>query len=121
MSEKESEGSLSRIADELKELNANIKRLADLQEKRATFRQQRPSGERNMSGGGERGGRYGRPRTMYGERNMSGGGERGGRYGRPRTMYKVTCSDCGKETEVPFKPTGDRPVYCRDCFQKHRT
>ena len=98
MSEKEREGSLSRIADELKELNANIKRLADVQEKRATFRQQRPRGERNMSGGGER----------------------GGRYGRPRTMYKVTCSDCGKETEIPFKPTGDRPVYCRDCFQKHR-
>jgi len=104
MSEKESEGSLSRIADELKELNANIKRLADLQEKRATFRQQRPRGDRNMSGGGERGGRYGRPRSTYGG----------------STMTNVTCSDCGKETEVPFKPTGDRPVYCRDCFQKHR-
>ncbi len=48
------------------------------------------------------------------------GEERGGRYGRPRTMYKVTCSDCGKETEVPFKPTEGRPVYCRDCYQKHR-
>jgi len=37
-----------------------------------------------------------------------------------RAMYKVTCSECGKETEVPFKPDGERPVYCRDCFQKHR-
>ena len=105
MSEKESEGSLSRIADELKELNANIKRLADILEKRAPFRQQRLIGER--SGGGERDERY--------------GGERGGRYGRPRTMYKVTCSDCGKETEVPFKPRRDNPVYCRDCLQRHRT
>ncbi|MGA2972788.1 MAG: CxxC-x17-CxxC domain-containing protein [Candidatus Bathyarchaeia archaeon] len=37
-----------------------------------------------------------------------------------RTMYKVTCSDCGAETEVPFKPTQGRPVYCRACYQKHR-
>jgi CxxC-x17-CxxC domain-containing protein len=39
---------------------------------------------------------------------------------RPRRMYKITCSDCGKEAEVPFKPTEGRPVYCRECFQKHR-
>ncbi|TMI25932.1 DNA-directed RNA polymerase, partial [Candidatus Bathyarchaeota archaeon] len=32
-------------------------------------------------------------------------------YGSPRTMHKVTCSDCGKETEVPFQPTEGRPVY----------
>lgn len=37
-----------------------------------------------------------------------------------RTLHTVTCSDCGEEAEVPFKPTGDRPVYCRDCYQKHR-
>ncbi len=37
-----------------------------------------------------------------------------------REMHKVTCSECGKETEVPFKPDGERPIYCRDCFQKHR-
>ena len=39
---------------------------------------------------------------------------------QPREMHKTTCSDCGKECEVPFKPTEGRPVYCRDCFQKHR-
>ena len=37
-----------------------------------------------------------------------------------REMHKVTCSDCGKETEVPFKPIEGRAVYCRDCYQKHR-
>jgi len=41
-------------------------------------------------------------------------------FGRPRTMYKITCSDCGKEAEVPFKPTEGRPVYCQECFRKHR-
>ena len=46
--------------------------------------------------------------------------DRGGFRGPPREMHKVTCGDCGKETEVPFKPDGTRPVYCRDCYQKHK-
>lgn len=33
-------------------------------------------------------------------------------------MYKATCSNCGKECEVPFRPTSGKPVYCRDCFKK---
>ena len=33
-------------------------------------------------------------------------------------MTKVTCSDCGEECEVPFKPTSSKPVYCSDCFKK---
>ena len=37
---------------------------------------------------------------------------------RPQ-MYEATCSDCGKKCEVPFKPTGDKPVYCSQCFTKH--
>ncbi|MDD2421256.1 MAG: zinc-ribbon domain containing protein [Heliobacteriaceae bacterium] len=41
-----------------------------------------------------------------------------GGYNRPeRQMYEVVCSDCGKETTVPFQPRGDKPVYCRECFQ----
>ena len=35
---------------------------------------------------------------------------------KPRPMYKVICSDCGNDSEVPFKPSGDRPVYCKECF-----
>ena len=37
---------------------------------------------------------------------------------RPQ-MYEATCSDCGKKCEVPFKPTGDKPVYCSQCFTSH--
>lgn len=48
-----------------------------------------------------------------------GGGFSGGDRG-PREMHPATCADCGKETTVPFKPTGEKPVYCRDCFAKHR-
>ena len=43
--------------------------------------------------------------------------------GRPfgeRKMYPAKCSDCGADCEVPFEPKQDRPVYCRECFKKHR-
>jgi CxxC-x17-CxxC domain-containing protein len=39
-------------------------------------------------------------------------------YRSPRQMFPVICADCGKETEVPFQPSEDRPVYCSDCFRK---
>ena len=55
---------------------------------------------------------------MFGSSNF--GGNRGPRDFGPREMTKVVCSDCGKECEVPFKPTEGRPVYCRDCLPKHR-
>jgi CxxC-x17-CxxC domain-containing protein len=35
-------------------------------------------------------------------------------------MHKATCSDCGKTCEVPFKPTGEKPVFCSDCFSSKR-
>jgi len=38
----------------------------------------------------------------------------------PREMSKATCADCGKECEVPFKPKEGRPVYCKECYAKHR-
>ncbi len=36
-----------------------------------------------------------------------------------RQMYPAVCAECGKETEVPFKPSEDRPVYCHDCYNAH--
>jgi CxxC-x17-CxxC domain-containing protein len=46
------------------------------------------------------------------------GGYGGGSYSSgPRQMYPAVCASCGKETEVPFQPRGDRPVYCSDCFR----
>jgi CxxC-x17-CxxC domain-containing protein len=35
-------------------------------------------------------------------------------------MHKTICSKCSKECEVPFRPTGNRPVYCKECFQTMR-
>lgn len=37
-----------------------------------------------------------------------------------RSMHPAVCSDCGKETLVPFVPTSGKPVYCSDCFQSQR-
>jgi len=45
---------------------------------------------------------------------------RNGGESRPREMYTVICADCGLETQVPFQPKLDRPVYCRDCYRNHR-
>lgn len=53
-----------------------------------------------------------------GERRKSGGfgGDRGGRGGGSSELFKATCSACHKPCEVPFRPNGDKPVYCSACF-----
>jgi CxxC-x17-CxxC domain-containing protein len=38
-----------------------------------------------------------------------------------RQFFTVKCSECGKETQVPFEPRAGRPVYCIDCYHKSRT
>ena len=53
--------------------------------------------------------------SSYGSSSYGGGGG----YGRgPREMHDAVCAQCGKDTQVPFRPSGDRPVYCSDCFSK---
>ncbi len=54
------------------------------------------------------------PRSSYGSRDSAQ--PRSG--GAARQMFKVTCADCGQETEVPFEPRSGRPVYCRDCYEQ---
>jgi CxxC-x17-CxxC domain-containing protein len=55
-------------------------------------------------------------RSFGGDRGRDGGF--GGRRDRERSeMHKAICSNCGKECEVPFRPTGDKPVFCSDCFK----
>jgi len=46
-----------------------------------------------------------------------GGGRSGGGSREARQMYTATCASCGNEAQVPFQPRGDKPVYCRDCYQ----
>jgi CxxC-x17-CxxC domain-containing protein len=59
----------------------------------------------------------------FGGRGRSGGSSRGfgGRGGfgerRPLQMHDATCSKCQKQCQIPFRPTGDRPVFCSDCFR----
>lgn len=81
--------------------------------------------------GGSRGGYQSRGRSSFGgDRSGSrggyqprgqssfGGGGRGFDRGGDRPMFKTTCSNCGKDCEVPFRPTSGKPVYCSDCFEK---
>ena len=53
-------------------------------------------------------------RDGFGRKNFDGGQGRGG----DRQMVKAGCSNCGRDCEVPFRPTGEKPVYCSECFEK---
>jgi len=43
-----------------------------------------------------------------------------GSPGGARQMHKTVCSSCGRDCEVPFRPSGDKPVFCSNCFEKNR-
>jgi CxxC-x17-CxxC domain-containing protein len=87
--------------------------------------------ERSSAGGGERGGAPRQQKSSTSENDaLFGGGSRksaaaaesgGGGESGGREMYAATCAECGTETKVPFKPRGDRPVYCRTCYQAKRS
>jgi len=62
-------------------------------------------------GGYDRGGRGGRD-----DRGFDRGGRGGGR-GFDKQMFSATCADCGDRCEVPFRPTGEKPVLCNTCFR----
>jgi CxxC-x17-CxxC domain-containing protein len=84
---------------------------------------------RNANGGGGAG-------SSYGSYGASGGYSAGGSYSSgggygassgggyrdrgPREMFSATCSNCGREAQVPFRPTSGKPVYCSDCFRSQR-
>ena len=55
-----------------------------------------------------------------GSGGYSSGGGGGYGSGQRREMFPAVCAQCGKETQVPFQPRGDRPVYCSDCYSAQR-
>ena len=54
------------------------------------------------------------------KRGSRQGAGHGGGQTRERVEIRATCSACGKETTVPFKPSQGRRVYCRECFQQRK-
>lgn len=76
-----------------------------------------------------RGNRSGGRRSFAGRSGYGGGGRDSGfgagrRFGagggERREMHKAICAKCGSECEVPFFPSGDRPVFCNNCFDRNR-
>ena len=67
------------------------------------------------SRGGARGGKSGgfKSRGSFGGGQGGFGGDRG-----PVELFEATCAECSKPTQVPFRPNGKKPVYCRDCFKR---
>jgi CxxC-x17-CxxC domain-containing protein len=62
-------------------------------------------------------------KSQRGGGSSSSGGGYGSSYGggrESREMFSVTCSSCGQEAQVPFQPSGDKPVYCSTCFEQRR-
>jgi CxxC-x17-CxxC domain-containing protein len=74
-------------------------------------------GSYGAGGGYSAGGSY-----SSGGGGSSYGGSSGGGYRDrgPREMFSATCSSCGREAQVPFRPTSGKPVYCSDCFRSQR-
>jgi CxxC-x17-CxxC domain-containing protein len=66
--------------------------------------------------GGNRGGGF---RGGNGGGRPSFGGNRGGDRG-PVTMHKAVCDECQKSCEVPFRPSGDKPIFCNECFSSKK-
>ncbi len=64
-------------------------------------------------GGGGSGGR-----SKFGNKFGGGRGRDDRRPGGRMELFPAVCFECKKNCEVPFRPTGDKPVYCRDCFGK---
>jgi len=62
-----------------------------------------------------------RPNSRFGGRSRGGFGRDRGDFRRserrPREMHDITCDKCGKQCQVPFRPSGDKPVLCSDCFR----
>ena len=53
----------------------------------------------------------------YNRNDRSGNRDFNRRGSGPRQMFKAVCDECGKDCEVPFKPSGDKPIYCSECFK----
>lgn len=58
------------------------------------------------------------PECRAARKQRNNGNRNGGGY-QQREMYDATCAACGVQTQVPFRPSNDRPVYCRDCFSQN--
>jgi CxxC-x17-CxxC domain-containing protein len=78
------------------------------------------SGGAYAAGGGDTDDNYGN-RAPRSQGDRDAGGEPRFSGGGAREMFDATCAQCGIATQVPFRPTAGRPVYCRDCFAQKRT
>lgn len=57
------------------------------------------------------------PECRAAKKQQSRGNRRGSYGNNDRQMFPAVCAECGKSTTVPFEPNGEKPVYCKECFQ----
>ena len=87
---------------------------------RASRKAARSGGDSSYASSYDSGGYGGGGGYSAGGYSGGGGGGYGARSSGPREMFDATCSSCGKEAKVPFRPTNGKPVYCSDCFRTVR-
>jgi CxxC-x17-CxxC domain-containing protein len=82
-----------------------------------------PRGNGGGGGGGDRGprGGGGGPPRGRDNRGPREGGQMADVPAPSREYFMAICNECGKEAQLPFKPRGDRPIFCSECFDKKRT
>ena len=49
-----------------------------------------------------------------------GGGQRQDGNRQRRELFDAICAECNRPAKIPFKPRGDRPIYCSTCFEDRR-
>ncbi len=89
----------------------------------ASCRASRKLSRGGFGGGDQASGGYSGGGSSSNSGGYSGGGSSGGGGGYDRAqreMFSATCASCGREAQVPFRPSGAKPVYCSDCFGTQR-
>lgn len=74
-----------------------------------------PKGKGGFNRGGGGGFSARKPWEKGGRSNDRGAGRA---YGAEREMFQATCAACHEACEVPFRPSGGKPVYCKNCFDR---
>lgn len=118
---------MMKIADRLealeRKMDSVLGKIGSIQNARQeSFGQQRQNFNTHHHSQGDRQHRPQNHQNNYNQnQGTSGQNYNQGGQAMSRSLYPATCADCGVRCEVPFKPTGERPTYCKECFAKRKS
>ena len=110
---------MTKIAERLEGLEKKMEQV--IRQTSAGSSGMMPAGQNVQRFGEPHGGHEHRPEYQSSNQNQVPRPNNNRHDRHERVMYKAVCADCRKDCEVPFKPTGERPVYCKECFAKRKS